>query len=63
MTIFRRKTGQDRLGDAQISVASHVDLKLLHTYLKAQQVVHSADDDVDSCSVACLCSQVVLELC
>lgn len=31
-------------------------------YLQSEQIVNSADDDVDRGCAACLCAQIVLEI-
>ncbi len=31
-------------------------------YLQSEQIVNSADDDVDRSCAACLCAQIVLEI-
>lgn len=33
------------------------------TYLDSEQIINSADDDVDSGSVSSLCPQIILEFC
>ena len=43
-------------------LARIVPVKIHHTFLKSQQVIHSIDDYIDSGRVSSLCSKVVLKV-
>lgn len=40
----------------------HLELADVSTYLHSEEVIHRGDDDIDSCIVASLSSQVILKI-